>query len=154
MVTRLHFAEFLVENHHVKSFQEAFDKYLGNGKPAYVSTTWASLEETVQWITGSGGMAVLAHPLRYKMTASWLRKTLTAFKQAGGTGIEVVTGQSSVDDIQRTRLFAQQFNLLASQGSDFHNPDNRWVELGRLADMPAGVTPVWQAECFDKITAT
>ncbi len=150
MVTRLHFAQFLLQNNHVDSFQQAFDKYLGAGKSAYVATTWASLEETVHWITASGGVAVLAHPLRYKMTASWLRKTLTAFKQAGGTGIEVVTGQSSVDDIQRSLHFARQFDLLASQGSDFHNPDNRWVELGRLADMPAGLKPIWQNDCFTK----
>jgi predicted metal-dependent phosphoesterase TrpH len=154
MITRLHFAEFLLENHHVDSFQEAFDKYLGNGKSAYVSTTWASLEETVQWITESGGVAVLAHPLRYKMTASWLRKTLTAFKQAGGAGIEVVTGQSSVDDIHRSQQFARQFDLMASQGSDFHNPDNRWVELGRLPEMPAGLKPIWTSPCFDKIIMT
>ncbi len=154
MVTRLHFAEFLVEQNHVQSFQEAFDKYLGTGKPAYVTTTWASLEETVYWITESGGVAVLAHPLRYKMTASWLRKTLTAFKQAGGIGMEVVTGQSSVDDIHRSQQFARQFDLMASQGSDFHNPANRWVELGRLAEMPAGLRPIWKAGCFDKIMAT
>jgi len=148
MVTRLHFAEFLLQNHYVDSFQEAFDKYLGAGKPAYVATTWASLENTVHWITESGGVAVLAHPLRYKMTASWLRKALTAFKHAGGAAIEVVTGQSSVDDIQRSLHFARQFDFMASQGSDFHNPDNRWVELGRLAPMPDGIKPIWRSENF------
>ncbi len=146
MVTRLHFAQYLLQQKYVTSLQDAFDKYLGQGKPAYVSTHWATLEQTVSWITASGGIAVLAHPLRYKLTSSWLKRALTAFKHAGGRGIEVVTGQSSVDDIQRSLQLARRFDLFASQGSDFHNPDNPWVELGRLAPMPSGVKPVWKTE--------
>ncbi|WP_198243530.1 PHP domain-containing protein [methane-oxidizing endosymbiont of Gigantopelta aegis] len=146
MVTRLHFAQYLLQQEYVTSLQDAFDKYLGQGKSAYVSTRWATLEQTVSWITASGGIAVLAHPLRYKLTSSWLKRALTAFKQVGGRGIEVVTGQSSIDDIQRSLQLAKRFDLLASQGSDFHNPDNPWVELGRLAPMPAGIKSVWKAD--------
>jgi len=152
MITRLHYADFLVENQHVESQQQAFDKYLGQGKSAFVSTTWASLEETIHWITESGGIAVLAHPLRYKLTTSKLKKALSAFKQAGGKGIEVVTGRSSPDDIHRSLHFARLFELSASQGSDFHNPANEWVELGRLADMPTGIQPVWEMENIQGLT--
>ncbi|WP_305910211.1 PHP domain-containing protein [Methylomarinum sp. Ch1-1] len=144
MITRSHFASYLLEQHHVRSQQEAFDKYLGRGKPAYVSTVWAGLEETIAWIKSSGGVAVLAHPLRYKLTSNWMNRALTAFKQAGGQGIEVVTGRSSVDDIQRSHFFAQKFQLRASQGSDFHTPSNEWVELGRMAALPDGSRPIWE----------
>lgn len=143
MITRSHFADFLVQNHYVSDTQDAFDKYLARGKPAFVNTLWAGLDETVQWINDSGGVAVLAHPLRYKLTGSWLNRTLTAFKNAGGKGIEVVTGRSSAEDIKRTHLIAQKHGLLASQGSDFHTPENHWVELGRLQPLPAGSRPIW-----------
>lgn len=143
MITRLHFANYLLAQKHVTTHQEAFDKYLGSGKSAYVSTAWAELSEIVKWINDSGGIAVLAHPLRYKLTTSWMKRALTAFKQAGGQGIEVVTGRSSADDIHRSQHYAQQFELCASQGSDFHTPENQWVELGRLAPLPSGSQPVW-----------
>ncbi len=144
MITRLHFADYLLAQQYVRSQQEAFDKFLGNGKPAFVATVWAGLDEAIRWITGSGGIAVLAHPLRYKLTSRWMKRALSAFKQAGGLGIEVVTGRSSSDDIHRSHQFAQQFELFASQGSDFHTPDNQWVELGRISPLPAGSKPVWK----------
>lgn len=142
MVTRSHFANFLVTHNHVNDLQEAFDKYLGQGKSAYVATAWAELNDVVSWINECGGIAVLAHPLRYKLTNRWLNRLLEEFKQVGGQGIEVVTGRSNVDDIQRTHFFAQKYQLYASSGSDFHCPD-QWVELGRLAELPAGSKPVW-----------
>lgn len=147
MITRSHFADFLYKQGHVADLQEAFDRYLGRGKPAYVSTTWASLNEAVDWITRAGGVAVLAHPLRYKLSKSWFTRMLTAFKQAGGQAIEVVSGRSSADEIALLGLHAQRHNLLGSVGSDFHSPANQWVELGRLYPLPANITPVWQ--CFD-----
>jgi 3',5'-nucleoside bisphosphate phosphatase len=143
MITRSHFADFLVHHKYVTDTQDAFDKYLDRGKPAFVNTLWAGLDETVQWINDSGGVAVLAHPLRYKLTGSWLNRTLAAFKDAGGKGIEVVTGRSSTEEIKRTHFFAQKHDLLASQGSDFHTPENQWVELGRLQPLPAGSRPIW-----------
>jgi 3',5'-nucleoside bisphosphate phosphatase len=144
MITRTHFAEFLLTHNYVSTMQEAFDRYLGLGKPAFVATVWAELEEAVNWITGSGGIAVLAHPLRYKITASWMRRFLSAFKEAGGQGIEVVCGRSNADDIRLSINYAKKFELAGSVGSDFHHPDNPWVELGRLAPLPKEITPVWE----------
>ena len=144
MITRTHFAEFLLAQQYVSTMQEAFDRYLGQGKPAFVSTIWADLGDVVSWITESGGIAVIAHPLRYKITASWMRRFLSAFKEAGGQGIEVVCGRSNPDEIRLSTNYAKQFDLFGSVGSDFHHPNNPWVELGRLAPFPSGITPVWE----------
>ncbi len=144
MVTRTHFADFLVSQFHVASQQEAFDRYLAKGKPAYVATVWAELELAVSWITQSGGVAVLAHPLRYKLTPKWMSRLLSAFKQAGGQGIEVVTGRCNADEIKLVADYANRFDLAGSVGSDFHSPSNQWVELGRLAPLPANIKPVWE----------
>ncbi|MGZ4990501.1 MAG: PHP domain-containing protein [Methylobacter sp.] len=144
MITRTHFADFLLSQFHVSTQQEAFDRYLGAGKPAYVSTTWAELEQAVNWITQSGGVAVLAHPLRYKLTSSWIKRLLAAFKEAGGQGIEVVTGRYNSDEIKLVASYAKRFELTGSVGSDFHSPANQWVELGRLAPLPENIKPVWE----------
>lgn len=144
MITRPHFARYLLKNNHVSSMQDAFDRYLGQGKPAFVTTQWVELENTVRWIKAAGGIAVVAHPLRYKLTASWMRRFLQAFKEMGGQGIEIVTARSTPDEIRRTIHFAKQFELYGSVGSDFHSPKNQWVELGRLAPLPANIKPVWQ----------
>jgi predicted metal-dependent phosphoesterase TrpH len=143
MITRLHFANFLVTNNHVETQQKAFDKLLGKGKPAFVTTQWPELEIAISWIINSGGLPIIAHPFRYKLTASWMRRLLSAFKELGGVGIEVVTGRSSTDDIHKTGKYAKDFGLSGSVGSDFHSPDNVWVELGRLAKLPADIKPVW-----------
>jgi predicted metal-dependent phosphoesterase TrpH len=144
MITRSHFADFLVSQFHVSTHQEAFDRYLGSGKDAYVPTVWADLELAISWITESGGVAVLAHPLRYKLTASWMKRVLAAFKEAGGAGIEVVTGRYNSDEIRIVADYATRFELAGSVGSDFHSPDNLWVELGRLAPLPGHIKPVWE----------
>ena len=148
MITRSHFANFLLSQFHVSTQQEAFDRYLGKGKSAYVSTTWAEMALAIQWITQSGGVAVLAHPLRYQLTASWMKRLLAAFKDAGGQGIEVITGRTNPDEIKLLANYASSFGLAGSVGSDFHNPVNPWLELGRLAPLPETVQPVW--ELFDK----
>jgi len=144
MVTRSHFADFLVAHNHVVTHQEAFDRYLGKGKPAYCATVWADLAVAVDWIVQSGGIAVLAHPLRYQLTGSWLARLLTAFKDAGGKAIEVVTGQYNPDEIHRLTQFATRYQLAGSVGSDFHTPANQWIELGKLAPLPKSVKPVWE----------
>ncbi|WP_027157424.1 PHP domain-containing protein [Methylobacter luteus] len=144
MITRTHFADFLLSQHHVSTQQEAFDRYLARGKPAYVSTQWAELGQAINWITESGGVAVLAHPLRYKLTANWMKRLLTAFKEAGGQGIEVVTSRINADEIRLVADYATRFELTGSIGSDFHNPENQWVELGRLAPLPVHIKPVWE----------
>jgi len=143
MVTRSHFADFLVAGHHVETHQEAFDRYLAKGKPAYVATPWAELAQAVSWITESGGVAVLAHPLRYKLSTNKMRRLLSEFKEAGGQGIEIVTGRINPDEINRAAQLAKNFALYGSMGSDFHAPD-QWVELGRLAALPANIQPVWE----------
>jgi predicted metal-dependent phosphoesterase TrpH len=143
-ITRSHFADFLLTHQHVTTQQEAFDRYLSKGQPAFVPTIWASLEETVAWIKAAGGVAVLAHPMRYKLSVKWMNRALAVFKQAGGEGIEVVTGRASLEEIRISQQFAEKHQLYASAGSDFHAPDNVYLELGRLAAMPAGLKPVWE----------
>lgn len=144
MITRPHFANFLINEGYVNTMQAAFDRYLGQGKSAFVETQWVALEEAVQWIKAAGGIAVLAHPMRYKLTPSWMCHFLTVFKKIGGLGIEVVTASSSPDETRRVMQFAKQFKLFGSVGSDFHRPKNPWVELGSLAPLPKNIRPVWQ----------
>lgn len=144
MITRSHFADFLLSQFHVSTQQEAFDRYLGAGKDAYVATIWADLELAVSWISQSGGIAVLAHPLRYKLTGAWINRLLSAFKEAGGLGIEVVTGRYNSDEIKVVAGYATRYGLAGSVGSDFHSPANQWVELGRLAPLPEHIKPVWE----------
>jgi 3',5'-nucleoside bisphosphate phosphatase len=144
MITRTHFADFLLSQGHVMSQQEAFDRYLAKGKPAYVVTPWADMSVALDWIIKSGGIAVLAHPLRYQLTASWLRRLLNVFKEAGGQAIEVVTGRYNAEEISNMADYAMRFGLAGSAGSDFHSPANQYVELGRLAPLPPGIRPVWE----------
>lgn len=144
MITRTHFADFLVSQGHVFSQQEAFDRYLAKGKAAYVSTPWAEMSTAIDWIIKSGGVAVLAHPLRYQLTASWLRRLLNAFREAGGQAVEVVTGRYNSDEIKTMADYAKRFGLAGSAGSDFHSPVNQYVELGRLASLPSDILPVWE----------
>lgn len=143
-ITRLHFADYLVSRGVVDTQQDAFDRYLSKGKPGYVPTAWASLADCVGWIRAAGGVAVVAHPLRYKLSTKWINKALVAFKAAGGQGIEVVTGRAGIDDIRLSYLHASKHQLHASVGSDFHAPGNQWLELGRLAALPEGAKPIWQ----------
>ena len=144
MITRTHFAHFLLTQNHVSSLQQAFDRYLGKGKPAFVATQWTELEIVIKWIKEAGGVAVLAHPMRYKLTASFMKRLLTAFSDMGGQGIEVVSGRNNPDEIHRAANYAKQFNLAGSMGSDFHTPKNPWVELGRLTQLPSNIPPVWR----------
>ncbi|MEQ1635623.1 MAG: PHP domain-containing protein [Methylococcales bacterium] len=143
MITRSHFADFLLKQNHVSTQQEAFDRYLGQGKSAYVSTAWASLSDALDWIVQAGGVAVLAHPMRYKLSANWMNRLLSAFKESGGQGVEVITGRSSPEEITLISNYLKRYDLYGSVGSDFHSPTNQWVELGRLKPLPETVKPVW-----------
>jgi predicted metal-dependent phosphoesterase TrpH len=143
-ITRVHFANFLVSQAYVSTVSEAFDRYLGDGKSAYVSTTWTPLENAIQAIREAGGIPIVAHPLRYKLTATRMKKLLGAFKNAGGLAIEVVTGRYNPDEMRILSNYANQFELAASVGSDFHSPENVWIELGRVAPLPNNVKPVWE----------
>ena len=144
MITRTHFADFLLSQKHVDTHQEAFDRYLGQGKSAFVPTIWPEVEEVVKWITGAGGIAVIAHPLRYKLSAKYIKRLLAEFKLFGGKGIEVITSRISQDEIRLITKYAQEYELAGSVGSDFHNDTNPYVELGRIAQLPANITPVWE----------
>jgi len=143
MLGRLHFAKFLVEHGHAKDISDVFKRYLVRNKPGYVHGHWATLEQAVTWITQAGGQAVIAHPARYKMTATKLRRLITEFKDWGGTGFEVVSGRQHPEEVKNLAKLANQFELLASCGSDFHTPDNTWVELGKLSRLPESCTPIW-----------
>jgi predicted metal-dependent phosphoesterase TrpH len=139
---RSHFARFLVEAGHARDMERAFKRYLVRGASCYVACQWASLEEALSWIAGAGGQAVLAHPARYRMSRTALRRTLEAFSAAGGAGLEVISGNQDREVTTALAAHAREFGLLASSGSDFHQP-GAGPELGRLAPLPADCTPVW-----------
>ncbi len=143
LISRTHFARFLVETGVCRDTSEVFHKYLVEGKPGYVPHRWARLGDAVRWITQAGGVAVVAHPARYNFSATAQYALFSEFKQHGGQGVEVVTGSHSAAEAQRYAELAREFGLAASRGSDFHSPDESHVDLGRLAPLPADLTPVW-----------
>ncbi|MGH8553186.1 MAG: phosphatase, partial [Methylococcales bacterium] len=122
----------------------AFDQYLGQGKAGYVQTRWVEMETGIGWINRAGGVAVLAHPIRYKIAATRMKKLLEDYRAAGGRAIEVVCGNSTHDDIQTSARYAREFGFMASLGSDFHSPDTTWIDIGRLKPLPDNVEPVWK----------
>ncbi|MGH8282028.1 MAG: phosphatase, partial [Gammaproteobacteria bacterium] len=145
-VTRTHFAHWLVQQGHAKTQQDAFRRFLARGKPGFVPMIWASLEESIGWIHAAGGLAVLAHPLRYDMTRTWLMKALAAFKQAGGDGIEVICGHGNRDECATATHYATHFGFAASVGSDFHNPSTPWNRPGIETTLAENLVPIWR--CF------
>lgn len=145
MITRTHFARYLVHLGLFGTVKEVFDRYLSGGKPGYVPTRWAAMADAVAWIKAAGGIAVVAHPHRYKLTGSWMRRLLAEFKECGGEAVEVVSGAGNPGEIQSSAHLARSLGLLASAGSDFHSPEHQWLKLGRLPPIPADLTPVWSA---------
>jgi predicted metal-dependent phosphoesterase TrpH len=144
LISRTHFARFLVETGVCKETNEVFRKFLTEGKPGFVPHRWASLKDAVGWITGAGGMAVIAHPARYKFTPNEEFALFTEFKSLGGGGVEVVTGSHSAAEYVIYADMAREFGLAASRGSDFHSPDESHTELGTLPMLPGNLTPVWE----------
>ncbi len=144
LISRTHFARFLVEAGVCKDTSEVFRKYLIEGKPGFVPHRWATLKDAVGWITQAGGMAVVAHPARYGFTANEEYALFTEFKGHGGRGVEVVTGSHSAAEYVTYAETAKEFGLAASRGSDFHSPDESHTELGTLPYLPGGLTPVWE----------
>ncbi|MGV6852388.1 MAG: PHP domain-containing protein [bacterium] len=142
-LTRTHFARSLVACGFGKHMGDAFNRYLSKGKSAYVRGEWASLEQSCEWINQSGGLAVIAHPHRYKLTRSWARKMLGSFKNNGGSAVEVVCGSSTDDRVRYWARQAADHGLMASVGSDFHSTENSWIDLGRLRSLPHFSEPVW-----------
>ncbi|MCE9658475.1 MAG: PHP domain-containing protein [Burkholderiales bacterium] len=145
LISRTHFARFLVESGVCSDTNEVFRRYLVEGKPGFVPHRWAQLGEAVGWIVGAGGLAVIAHPARYKFTPNEEYALFTEFKAHGGRGVEVVTGSHSAPEALRYADTAREFDLLASRGSDFHSPEESRIDLGGLPPLPAGLTPVWEA---------
>jgi 3',5'-nucleoside bisphosphate phosphatase len=144
LISRTHFARFLVEQGHCRDTPEVFRKYLTEGKPGYVPHRWASLKDAVQWITAAKGMAVIAHPGRYKFTANEEYALFLEFKAHGGQAIEVVTGSHTTAEYVEYADKALEFDFAASRGSDFHSPDESHCDLGKLPPLPGALTPVWE----------
>jgi predicted metal-dependent phosphoesterase TrpH len=145
LISRTHFARFLVEAGHCGDTHEVFRRYLTDGLPGYVPHTWAKLGDAVRWITDAGGLAVVAHPARCRFSPSAEYALFSEFVTHGGRGVEVMTGSHSEAERIRYADLALEFGLLASRGSDFHSPTESRTELGALPDLPGRLTPVWEA---------
>ena len=144
LISRTHFARFLVEAGVCRETSEVFRKYLTEGKPGYVPHRWATLKNAVSWITQAQGVAVIAHPGRYNLTPNEEYALFSEFKAHGGQGVEVVTGSHTRQEFVKYAETAQEFGLAASRGSDFHSPDESRTDLGALPPLPGGLTPVWE----------
>ncbi|MEO7129580.1 MAG: 3',5'-nucleoside bisphosphate phosphatase [Rhodoferax sp.] len=143
LISRTHFARFLVESGACHDTHEVFRKYLTEGKPGFVPHRWATLADAVGWITQAGGVAVVAHPGRYKFSANEEYALFTEFKAHGGRAVEVVTGSHTTAEYAEYAGVAREFGLAASRGSDFHSPDESRIDLGTLPFLPGELTPVW-----------
>ncbi len=143
LIGRSHFAQFLINNGHAKDFRQVFKRFLVPGKPGYVSMQWMDLNNSIDLIHQAGGVAVIAHPARYKLTRTKLRKLLSSFADLGGEAIEVVSGSHNAQEISQMANHAHDFGLYASSGSDFHGPDKPWIKLGRLPALPPHCKAVW-----------
>ncbi|KAF1031397.1 MAG: 3',5'-nucleoside bisphosphate phosphatase [Burkholderia lata] len=144
LISRTHFARFLVENGHATSTSDVFDRMLGDGKPGFVPHRWATLPDAVAWIRAAGGEAVVAHPGRYRYTPVEFDAFFGEFIDLGGRAIEVVTGSHTPDQYREYADVARRFGFEASRGSDFHAPGEGRVELGSLPPLPPDLTPVWE----------
>ena len=144
LISRTHFARFLVDSGVCRDNHEVFRKYLVEGKPGYVEHRWASLRDAVHWITEAGGVAVIAHPARYRFSANEEFALFSEFKEHGGRGVEVVTGSHTAAEAVRYADMARELDLVASRGSDFHSPDESHTDLGTLPDLPADLVPAWE----------
>ena len=144
ILSRTHFAHFLVEQGHARDLRQVFKRFLVRNKPGFVPGEWASMEEALGWIRDAGGLAVIAHPARYKISATRLRQLLGEFLELGGIALEVVSGSHSRDDMLSMANLGRRFELAASVGSDYHGPESPYLNLGRLPDLPTECLPVWQ----------
>ncbi|MEZ5653858.1 MAG: 3',5'-nucleoside bisphosphate phosphatase [Burkholderiaceae bacterium] len=143
LVSRTHFARHLVSSGHCAHMDEVFARYLGEGGPAYVPHQWARLTDALGWIVASGGIAVIAHPGRYRLDPMLRDALIDEFREGGGQAIEVVTGSHTRDQYRQYARVALEAGLLGSRGSDFHGPGESRVDLGELPPLPDGVEPVW-----------
>ena len=143
VISRKHFSRFLVDAGVCSTPTDAFEQYLKKGQPAYVFHEWTTLEKAIGWIRDAGGIAIIAHPGRYEITEKSLLALFDEFKQLGGAGIEVVTGSHSRDLYPYFAEQAKRYGFLASAGSDFHAPGETYLDVGRVPELPEGLTPVW-----------
>jgi len=143
LISRSHFARYLVEAGHAKTTQDVFKRYLVAGKPGYVSHAWATLTDAVSWIHAAGGQAVLAHPGRYRLTATGMRRLLTSFREAGGDAIEVYSSSHTMAQAEEFAGYARVFGFMASGGSDYHGPGESSLDLGSVPELPSWLAPVW-----------
>ncbi|CAL62317.1 Putative metal-dependent phosphoesterases (PHP family) [Herminiimonas arsenicoxydans] len=143
LISRTHFARYIIELGLSKDLHDVFADYLGEGKPGFVPHRWATLQNAVEWIRGAGGIAVIAHPGRYKFSDLAFDALFQEFKDLGGAGIEVTTGSHTADQYDYYAKVAKNYSFLASRGSDFHGPGESRIDLGKLPPLPHGVTPVW-----------
>ena len=144
LLSRTHFARYLVERGVCADTREVFGRFLVEGRPGFVPHRWAGLGDAVRWITGAGGVAVIAHPGRYKLSRPEMRRFLGDFKALGGQAIEVMSGSHTQEHVEVFGRLAREYDFLASRGSDFHGPGESYVDLGKLAPLPEGLKPVWQ----------
>ncbi|CEN55662.1 3',5'-nucleoside bisphosphate phosphatase [Candidatus Methylopumilus turicensis] len=144
IISRTHFARFLIEKGYAKDTKAVFKRYLVKGKPGYVEHQWASLEDAMAWIIGSGGVAVIAHPGRYDLGRVTMLELMHEFRALGGAAIEVVTGSHTVDQYQEFAKMAKSFDLASSMGSDYHGKGQTYIEMGRLPSLPSHCVPVWR----------
>ena len=144
LISRAHFARHIAEQGLVRDVKSVFDHWLAKGKPGYVEHSWATLEQALGWIRGAGGVAVLAHPGRFRLSGKELRSLLGEFKEQGGAAIEVLSGAHSTQQVNEFTRLAREFQFAASRASDFHGPGESWIDLGRLPPLPDRLTPVWQ----------
>ncbi len=144
LISRTHFARFLVAAGHAGDVKSVFNRFLVRGKPGYAAHVWAALGDAIGWIRDAGGQAVLAHPGRYKVGGSGMRRLLAEFRDAGGDAVEVLSPSHTPSDVAEFARYARAFGLLASVGSDYHGPGESWMDLGGMPELPPGVPPVWQ----------
>ena len=143
MLTRTHFAQMLIDEGYCKDMKSVFRRYLTGRKPGGVRVEWRDFEEVIKWIQSAGGKALIAHPFRYRMTHTKIKNMLIDFKEANGDGFEVVNANSSDEEILLGNKWSEEYNLLASIGSDFHGWPNQRVHIGNLADLPNNSRAIW-----------
>jgi predicted metal-dependent phosphoesterase TrpH len=147
LISRTHFARHLVSIGVCSDTREVFGRFLTEGRPGYVPHRWATLAQAVGWIRGAGGVPIIAHPGRYRLTPTELWALVSEFREAGGVAVEVATSNHGADDVRRFTQLAREFGLEASRGSDFHGPGESHAELGVVASLPYDLTPVWHRYC-------
>jgi hypothetical protein len=143
LISRSHFARYIVERGFARDVKTVFDHWLAKGKPGYVSHPWAELAEALGWIKAAGGVAVIAHPGRYRLTPAERRELFVTFKELGGQGIEVISGSHTDTEVREFAGIAREFDFLVSRASDFHGPGESYIDLGRMAALPPDLKTVW-----------